>query len=254
MFENWARSPRSGKGKMMQIGTFRRQVAKTLTAKSTKLALRTVSKSTARTQAAQATVALKTHTGQLLQTMGQYLLGFQQTQEMKDFASRDLGDIGYDLTALARVFKVKTPSSTKKSKLSGTRAAALLQLDSLATDLLRQVEQSLFTSPKTTKVKKMVTMPQKGGVKEEREVDVVDAEAEGQRETARQEEMRSFLSAAMDVYWRLCFDITGKAPEVVLDAKYARMQQDHPGVAFDADAPKKPKAKKAKETKEAVPA
>ena len=58
-----------------------------------------------------------------------------------------LGDIGYDLTALARVLKVKLPSSTKKSKLVGTRGAALLQLDSLATDLLRQVEQSLFRHP-----------------------------------------------------------------------------------------------------------
>jgi hypothetical protein len=238
----------------MQIGTFRRQVTKTLSVKATKLALRTVSKSTPRTQIAQATVALKSHTGQLLQTMGQYLLGAQQTQEMKDDAFRDLGEIGYDLTVLGRVLKTKMPSSTKKSKLVGTRSAALLQLDSVATDLLKLAEQSLFAAPQTVSVKKMVTMPQKGGVKEERDVDVVDAEAEAQRDTERMDGMRSFLSAAVDVYWRLCFDVTGKAPEAILDAKFARMQQAHPGVAFDADAPKKTKVKKAKAEPEAVTA
>ena len=76
-----------------------------------------------------------------------------------------LGDIGYDLTALARVLKVKMPSTTKKVKLVGTRGAAMLQLDSLTTDLLRQVEQGLFVSPKMTTVKKIVSMPQKGGAR-----------------------------------------------------------------------------------------
>ena len=238
----------------MQIGTFRRQVAKTLAAKSTKLALRTVSKNTTRTQAAQATVALKRDTGRLLQTVGQYLLGAQQTQEMKDQTFKDLGDVGYDLTALARVLKVKMPSSTKKSKLVGTRSAAILQLDSLATDMLVQVERGLFAAPKTTSVKKMVTMPQKGGVKEERDVDVVDAASEDATEAERQEQMRSFLNGAMDVYWRLCFDMTGKSPEAVLTAKYGRMEQDYPGVVFDADAPKKVKAPKKAKEPEAVPA
>lgn len=217
----------------MKIGTFRRNVGKTLTVKATKTALRTVSKSTTRTQVAQATVALKGHTGRLLQTTGQYLLGLQMTQEMKDDAFRVLGDIGYDLASLSRVFKVKMPSTTKRAKLVGTRSAAILQLDSLATDLLRQAEKGLFVAPKTTKVTKMVTMPNKGGVKEEREVDVVDAAADEAAEADRQLQMRSFLSGAVDVYWRLCYDMTGKPPLAVLEAKQARMQQEYPDVAFD---------------------
>lgn len=217
----------------MQIGLFRRNVAKTVATKAIKTALRTVSKNTVRTQLASAAVGLKAHTGHLLQVMGQYLLGAQQTQEMKDNAFTTLGDIGYDLAALARVLKVKLPSSTKKIKLVGTRGAALLQLDSLATDLLAQTQQSLFTSPKMTTVKKMVAMPQKGGAKEERTVDVVHTEAEAAAELERQTAMKAYLSGAIDVYWRLCWDLTGLPPVGVLEAKLVRMKQEHPTVVFD---------------------
>ena len=218
----------------MQIGTFRRNVVKTLPVKATKTALRMVSKNTARTQVARGSVALKGHTGQLLQSTGQYLLGLPQTQEVKDEATKVLGDIGYDLTALARVLKVKLPSSTKKSKLVGTRGAAILQLDSLATDILRQAEQSLFVSPTMTTVKKMVPMPQKGGAKEERNVDIVDVAAEQAAEMERQTQIRSFLTGAIDVFWRLCFDLTGQPPVAVLDAKFARMKKDFPAITFDS--------------------
>jgi hypothetical protein len=228
---------------MMTIGTFRRHVGRTLTPKATKLALRGVSKNTVRTHAAHGAVSLKTHTGQLLQATSQYLLGLQMTQEMKDNAAVALGDIGYDLTVIARVLKAKMPSSTKKVKLVGTRAAALLQLDSLATDLLHQAEQGLFAPPKMTTVKKMVNLPNKGGAKEERDVEVVDTEADTAVETERQTQMTSFLAGALDVYWRLCFDMTGKSPESVLAAKFERMQVEFPNVSFVEVAPK-PKAPK----------
>ena len=229
---------------MMQIGLFRRNVMKTVQAKATKLALRTATKSTPRVQAAQATVALTVHTGQLLQALSQYVLGAQQTQEMKDHAFHTMGDIGADLAILCRVLKVNMPSSTKKVKLVGTRAAALLQLDSLSTDLLRQVERGLFVSPTMTTVKKMVSMPQKGGAKEERDVEIVNAEAETAAETDRQAEMKSFLSGAVDVFWRLNFDLFGQPPAAVLDAKFKRLQAQYPEITFDTgDTPKAPKAK-----------
>jgi hypothetical protein len=149
------------------------------------------------------------------------------------------------------VLKVKMPASTKKAKLVGTRSAAILQMDSLATDLLGLVEKGLFVSPKMTTVKKMVTIPNKGGVKEEREVDVVDAKAETEAETERQTQMKSFLTGAVDMYWRLCFDMLGKAPMTVLEEKFSRMHQEFPGVSFDIAEPK-PKTPKA--TTEPVPA
>lgn len=218
----------------MQIGTFRRNVVRTLATKATKVALRTVSKNTVRTQVAAATVSLKAHTGRLLQVLGGYVLGLQQTQEMKDEASTVLGDIGADLAVLARTLKVKLPSSTKKIKLVGTRGAAILQLDSQATDLLNQAKVGLFTSPQMTTIKKMVSIPQKGGAKEERTVDVVNAEAEAAAELGRQAAMKSYLSGAIDVYWRLCYDITGNPPVQVLDAKFARLKKEFPKVEFDS--------------------
>lgn len=250
---------------MMRIGTFRRNAVKTLTTKATKRALRMVSKNTARTQLVQATVSLKGHTGQLLQTMTQYLLGLPQTQEMKTDAFMVLGDIGYDLTLLARVLKVKVPSSTKKSKLVGTRGAAILQLDSCATDLLKRAQESLFVGPAMTSTKKIVSLPQQGGAKEERDVDVVDLVAEQAAEAERQIQMRSFLTGAIDVFWRLCFDMTGQPPVEVLDAKFKRMVAEFPDittfdsgekkVAVTATSKKKPGKKPGKKTKpEAVSA
>lgn len=221
----------------MKTGTFRRQVIKTLTVKATKTGLRTTSRNTVRTLSAQSTVALKGHTGQLLQAMGQYLLGLQQTQEMKDAAFHAMGDIAYDVAVLCRVLKVKMPSSTKKSKLIGTRAAALLHFDALTTDLLRQVEQGVFASPKMTKVTKTVTIPTDGS-KEEREVNVVDAEADATAEAERQNEMRSYLHGVLDVYWRLSFDLFGKPPAEVLAAKFVRMQAEFPGTEWAEDTPK----------------
>jgi len=216
----------------MTIGTFKRHVGKTLAVKVTKSALRNATKNSARVQIAQATVALKGNTGRLLEINTQYLLGMQATQEMKDESFVAMGEVGYDLIALARVLKVKLPSSTKKIKLTGTRSAALLMLDGLSTNLLRRVEQGLFVAPKTTMVKKLVTMPQTGK-QEERNVDVVDADADVAAELERQNEMKSFLAGAIDVFWRLCFDLFGKAPEAVFVAKFERMQKDFPNVAFD---------------------
>lgn len=221
---------------MQKIGTFRRNVAKTSSVKATKLGLRRVAKNTARAQVAQATVALKTHTGELLRTTGQYLLGLPQTPEMKDHALVDLGNVGFDLTALARVLKVKLPSSTKKMKLMGTRGAALLQLDSVATNLLQVVSEGLFQMPPTTTITKMVSMPQKGGAKEERQVDVVDLAADQAAEQARQQQMRSFLTGAIDLFWRLCYDMTGQPPMAALEAKVARLQVEYPNVTFDTGA------------------
>lgn len=233
----------------MQIGTFRRNVGKTLGVKPIKLALRTVSKNTTRTLVAQGAVTLKGDTGRLLQVTAQYVLGLPMTQETKDEAFRVLGDVGADLAALSRVLKVKLPSATKKAKLVGTRAAALLQVDSLATDLVRQASEGLFVSPKMTTVTRMVSMPQKGGAKEERTGEVVDSEAEAVAEAERQTQMKSFLTGAIDVYWRLCLEMTGQPPAAVLEAKILRLKAEHPTIAFDTET-KKPKAK----TAEAVPA
>ena len=43
-------------------------------------------------------------------------------------------------------------------------------------------------------------------------MEVVDAATERRRRQERQTEMKSFLSGAIDVFWRLCFDMFGQRP------------------------------------------
>ena len=76
---------------VMQIGTFRRNVVKTLDHKATKTAIASGVQEHGADAVAQGAVALKGHTGQLLQTTAQYLLGLPQTQEMKDDAAHGAG-------------------------------------------------------------------------------------------------------------------------------------------------------------------
>jgi len=79
-------------------------------------------------------------------------------------------------------------------------------------------------------------MPLKGGKKEERDVDVINVTAEGLAEVTRQDQMREALKLAIDVFWRLCYDLTGTAPVGVLEAKYDRLKQEFPDVEFEKDA------------------
>lgn len=215
------------------IGTFRKNVMKTLNAKSAKNGLRLVAKNTVRTNITHTTVTLATSTGRLTQLLTPYLLGAQFTPEMKTHAAEVMGDVGYDLTVLCRLLKVKLPSSTKKIKLSGTRSAAILQLNNLSTEILRVVEEGVFGGPKMTKVTKDVVLPNKGGVKESREVDVIDSDAETSAETDRQVGIKNYLTAMVDLYWRLSFEMLGHPPAELFAAKLAGMQIAHPEITFD---------------------
>jgi len=226
----------------MPIGNFRKNAMKTVATKPAKLGLRVVSKNTARTNIAKATVSLAANTGSLVQALNQYVLGLQLTQEMKDRAFVAMGDVGYDLTILCRVLKCKMPASTKKSKLVGTRTAALLTLNGLATDLLRVVEHGTFDGPKMQKIMKSVVLPNKGGTKEEREVDVVAVPEEAAAEADRQKQMASLLAGAVDTYWRLAYDLFGQPPAVLFADKFKRMEKQYPTIAFDKGEKTKPEA------------
>jgi len=215
------------------IGTFRKNVLKTLNVKQAKNGLRLVSKNTVRTNIAHGVVSLTTDSGSLVQALTPYLLGAQFTPEMKADAAVAMGDVGYDLTLLCRLLKVKLPSSTKKLKLTGTRSAALLHLNSLAVDALRIMQTGVFAGPQMTKVTKDVVLPNKGGIKESREVDVIHTEAETAADTARQDSLKSLLTAMVDLYWRLSFDIFGLPPATLFGEKLSRLQAAHPDITFD---------------------
>lgn len=230
----------------MKSETFKKNVLKTMTVKSVKLGMRVASKNSTRTVLATATVGLKRDVGNLIRGLSQYVLGMQMNQGMKEAALLNMGDVGANLVVLAKVLKVKVPTSTKKAKLAETRTAALLQLDGASTDMLAIVAESVFTAPKMVTVKKMVVMPTKGGIKEERDVQVIDSEADKAAETARVAQLKTLLESAVDVYWRLCFDIFGIAPAEVFKNKLGRMKEMNPSIDFQMVDPE-PKKKQIKD-------
>jgi len=240
----------------MNIGTFRRNLMKTVAPKPAKLGLRVVSKNTGRTNVASTTMAFKRDMGNVVRDASHYLLGVQKIdQEMKDLMTVSMGNAGSDLLILCRILKVKTPTPTKKSKLIGTFGAAILQLDAISTDMLAVVENGVFSGPKMTTIKKMVVMPNKGGIKEERDVLTVDVAAETTAQAERDAKTKALLAQAVELYWKICFTFFGYAPQALFEAKAARLGVEFPTVGFDpepavvAKTPKAPAVAGAKKEK-----
>jgi hypothetical protein len=216
------------------MASFRKNAMKTHIPKSIKLGLQTTSKNRLRTSVAAQTVSLKANVGGVIQDTRDYILGTSDfTEDMKAHVLGDFGQIGYDLTILSKLLKVKTPTATKKIKLTGTRTAGLLELDALTTDLLTVINTSTFTAPVMTLTKKMVTLPNKGGIKEEREVAVIDMAKESELEAHRQESIKTTLAKVIDLFWRLCFDIFHEAPALVFSHQFEAMQARYPNIEFE---------------------
>src|ERR1041385_7290378 len=150
----------------MKSGTFRKNVLKTVQIKPIKAGLKQVARNTLRTHITHGIVSLNLHTGNVLQALTPYVLGEQMLPSMTDSAKIALGDVVADLALLCRALKVKMPTATKKSKLTGTRGAALLHMASLATDLLGFVHGGITNGPMLKAVEKEVVLPNKGGAKE----------------------------------------------------------------------------------------
>lgn len=233
----------------MQIGQFRKNVMKTVNTKTVKAGIRQVSRNTLKANIAHSGVSLAVGVGNLVQALSQYVLGEQIKPEMKEDALIEMGNVGYHLVVLARVLKVKLPSSTKKIKLQGTRTAALIELQGVVTDFLEIVGLSLFEAPPTTTVKKMVVMPNKGGAKEERDTQVIDVAAEAAKDQLQQTALAAMLTDAVQLYWKLCFSTFEQPPVIAFENKFARMQKEYPGIEFDTSVPTpKPKAAKTAES------
>ncbi len=207
----------------MQTSLYRKTVMKTVHPKRAKLGLKVIAKSTHKTNLAMATVGLNTELGVLMRELTPYILGLQLTPEMKANAYEAFGGVGYYLTILCRLLKVSTPAATKKARLTGTRTSALMQFNSLATDLL-SLFGDVFTGPKMVPVEKLVVLPKLGGIKEVRTVLTLDKDAEVAAEAKRNDQMKGITAAAVDLYWRLSFDMFGKAPASIFDFNAAQLK------------------------------
>jgi hypothetical protein len=228
--------------KVIGMATFRKNVLKTVNIKQSKLALKFTAKKNHKTAISAAVVSVSRDVGEVMAKLRNYLLGLQMTQEAKQELKPAMGDLGADLVVLCRFLKVKTPTTTKKSKLVGTRTAALLQLGSLSTDMLATVGDALFAAPKMKTVKKLVNIPNGGKDvhKEERDVQVIDVDLEGKAEQEREERLRKLTAQMVDLYWKLCFDVYAQPPAALLLQKLERLVSEYPKTEFIlTDPPKK---------------
>jgi hypothetical protein len=212
------------------------------------LALKFTAKKNHKTAIAATVVRVSRDVGEVLGKQRNYLLGLQMTQESKQELKPVMGDLGADLVVLCRFLKVKTPTTTKKSKLVGTRGSALLQLESLSTDMLATVGDALFAAPRMKTVKKLVNIPNGGKDvhKEERDVQVIDVEAEAQAEQEREERLRKLTAQVVDLYWKLCFDVYQQPPAALLQQKLERLVSEYPTTEFVLTEPPKKAADPAK--------
>lgn len=223
----------------MQIGTFRKNVAKTVGTKSAKAGLRLVAKNTQRTNIFHTAVALQTEVGHLFTALTPYLRGEQFSKTTEQAALPVFGDVGASLVSLARILKVKTPTSTKKSKLVGTRMPALLALATSVNEVARIASEGVFKGPITKTEKKVITLPATGA-KEEREVSVVDTEKESAAELARVEDLKPHVIHALDVYWRLSTDMFKTPPAPIFAEKMDRLKQEYPAIEFETSETSEP--------------
>ena len=214
---------------MLSIGMYRKNVLKTFNTKSSKLALKTVARNTGRTNLLVAMVGLRYETGNLFRDLTPYICGIPTTQEMTDSAYYSMGNIGRYLVVLAKLLKVKTPTASKKAKLTGTRTAALLSFSSTVTDMMGVYNAFFNYGVATQVVEKQVVIPSTGA-KELRNVTQLDVEMETSAEAMRQADMSKFLSAAIDIYWRLCFDMFKVPPAVVFENNLTYLMTQYPGL------------------------
>jgi hypothetical protein len=107
---------------------------------------------------------------------------------------------------------------------------------SLATDLLGFVHGGITNGPMLKAVEKEVVLPNKGGAKEMRTVEVIDVDAEKSAEALRVASEAQLVEAYVDVYWRLVFDMFKAPPQFLIDEKFAALQAENPDIAFDVDS------------------
>jgi hypothetical protein len=220
----------------MRLDIFRRNMSRTAPIKGLKAGLRVASKNKTRTAVAYHAVNLSVSTGQMVECMRHYILGTAvYGAAIQHHAEGHLSDIGSELLMLCKVLKLKTPAVTKKVRLKGSRGVAMLEFASLANDLVSIGAESVFAVPEMTTMEKVVVLPSKGGKKEKRVVKVVDKVKDAALESERWDLYTSLAKKMVDLYWRLCLDMTGMPPVGVLTNKAMSLPEDFPELEFEQD-------------------
>lgn len=210
----------------MDNALYLKNVMKTLSGKPAQLGLRRLAGNKVRTNIAHAAFGIASEGGELIQAVGPYLLGQQMTPEMKLAAFDEMGDIGYFMRVLAKYLKVKLPAATKKTKLNGmTRGAAVLHL-AVHAQQIGSVAKKSFYGP---------VMGSDGKI---------DVKATEEKEAGYRKRMADNLTALVEVYWALCYDMLGTTPSAVFKANIDKLAVRYPEGTFsmEKEASKNPAA------------
>jgi len=218
----------------MKTTTYRANVFKTLAVAPAKLGLKHVARNTHRTNLFHACLGIATEAGELLQGMTPYLLEGKATQEAKDNAFQELGDLGYYLIVAAKMLKVHVPGSGKKIKLVGTRGLALLTLNGIAVDILGQAKKYMY-GVALKDFQRAERKAPNGAVLPPKVVKVPDLEAQAVMDTEREATLATLVASALDLYFRLVYDMFGQPPEGVFAGNIAKLAHRYGDGFFDQD-------------------
>jgi len=120
----------------MKTNEFRRVVTKTLEPKTIKTGVRNVLRKAKTVNLMESIIGVRYETGNLMEAMRPYILGFQLTPQVKANAKESMGCILHHAVNAAKLLKVKVPSSQRKVKVQATPTSLLTDLDAASNHLL----------------------------------------------------------------------------------------------------------------------
>jgi NTP pyrophosphatase (non-canonical NTP hydrolase) len=228
---------------------YRRRVFMTLSQSPAKASLRRMASNTKLVNIAHSVTGITTEVGETIKGLLPYLTGASQLkEEFKQNACEEMGDTLYYVFVLAKTLKVKTPSLTKKVKLSGmTLTEAILRMSVLSTDMLDMVKKNYYgLESKTIDVPEgpqKVRVAKKGGgfdivekvVPAHQEV-VFDKEAQDTKNEQRAALIAGLLADFIELFWPVCFTLFDEPPYFLASGNIAKLAKRYPDGFFDKAA------------------
>jgi len=204
----------------MAISDYRRHAIKAIRSKEYKQGVKYMLRNRVQVSLLETSMHLNVVVGGLLSVNQVYLLGSQYTSSIKELNLFALANVAEPLIALARLVGVKTPTSTKKAKLLGTRGNALLDFSVMSSMVLNQV----YSGARNLS---FVTVEKNG-----KTVKVVDKQAETEKMQERLAELKPIVHGMIDLFWRICFDSFGESPDKIFNISIEDMKQRHGEALF----------------------
>lgn len=223
----------------MGTNLYRKNVMKTLSVKPAKLGLALASRNTEQTNVHHAVHGVVSEVLEFQTSMRPFLLGDQLGKIDKfgaDGPSIELGDVGYYLSVLGRVLKIKAVSDKKKIKLQGTLTARILDFSALAEQLLDLTKKTYY-GPAMTMADKNVRNPATGEITV-KSMPVVDKEAQAARWAERKAKIIEVTQKLMELHAELCLAILGTTTGPVNLANIRKLDHRFQGAGFEYELAK----------------